>query len=302
MSRYREMTKVAASQRSLVTTNQLRACGFTSSAIGREVAAGRLRPMQPRVYLVGGVEPDWGCRLQAGVLSCGGVASHRSAAFVWDLVPDDVPLELLVATGRSARLRGDVLVHHTSALPRAVTRAGIPVTTPMRTLLDCAAVLNRQEVADAVEVGLLAGLFSVRALSGELERVGRSGRNGSGVLRSILAERLLGEKPAESVLEARALAVFGRAGLPVPVFQFEVRVDGRLVARIDMAFPQFKIAIEIDGWSSRSTSSDLRRSTRRRNALTALGWTVLHFTWLDIVKHPDYIVGLVRGHLLAAGA
>jgi very-short-patch-repair endonuclease len=87
----------------------------------------------------------------------------------------------------------------------------------------------------------------------------------------------------------------------MPSFQFEVWVDGKLIARVDLAFPQFKIAIEIDGWSSRRTKAELARSTRRRNALTALGWIVLHFTWLDIVRDPEYFVSQIAAHLLAQG-
>jgi very-short-patch-repair endonuclease len=88
----------------------------------------------------------------------------------------------------------------------------------------------------------------------------------------------------------------------MPVFQFEVWHNGKLIARLDFAFPRYKIAIEIDGWSSRATSADLRRSTRRRNALTALGWTILHFTWLDIVGNPDYVVSQIAAELPAVGA
>jgi hypothetical protein len=301
VSRHRELNRVASRQRSLVTLDQLAQCGFSSSGVAREVAAGRLASIEHGVYLVGGVEPDWACALLAATLSTEAPGSHRSSAHVWDLIGDGQPIEVVTGRETRRRLRNGV-VHQSSSPPKISIRAGIPVTSPMRALLDIGGLITPQELADAVEVGLLSKLISVKALNGELARVGSRGREGTAALRLVLADRELGDKPSESVLEARAVRLFRPAGLPMPVFQFEVWHDGNLIARLDLAFPRLKIAIEIDGWSSRATSADLRRSTRRRNALTALGWVVLHFTWLDIVQNPDYFVSQIAALLIAQGA
>jgi very-short-patch-repair endonuclease len=156
----------------------------------------------------------------------------------------------------------------------------------MRTLIDLASVAEAQELADAVERGLIARLYSVVTLRNELAQPDEAGRPGTRVLRRVLDARDLGERPAESVLEARMAKLYRRFGLPVPVFQFEVWVGGLFIARIDFAYPDIKLAIEVDGWSSRATAADLQGSNDRQNALIANGWTVLRVTWFDIVTNP----------------
>jgi very-short-patch-repair endonuclease len=68
---------------------------------------------------------------------------------------------------------------------------------------------------------------------------------------------------------------------------------------IDVAFPELKVAIEVDGY--RYHSGDVRFQTDRtkQNALVAAGWRVLRFTWADINERPDRVVREIM-QLLAA--
>jgi hypothetical protein len=295
------MAAIASRQRSLITTDQLLKAGVPDTTISRFARTGRLERLQPQVYLMGGAARTWETDLLAATLSSRGTGSHCSGAFVWDLVEGRQPLEVTLPWNRRSRLK-DVRVHHTGCVPRRIVRGGIPVTSPMRALLDSASVLSPEDLADALEVGLLSRLVSIAALEGELARVGKRGRPGAGRLRLVIKGRALGEKPAESLLEAKSSRIFRPAGLPTPDFQFEVWAAGRLIARLDFAFPWCKLAIEIDGWSSRATSRDLQRTNKRQNQLIALGWTVLRFTWLDIVRRPEYVIAQIAAQLLALGA
>jgi len=67
------------------------------------------------------------------------------------------------------------------------------------------------------------------------------------------------------------------AGLPRPVQQHKLRVNGRTI-RIDLAYPELRIAIEYDGWEYHSTRGAFDRDRARANELELLGWTVLRFT------------------------
>jgi hypothetical protein len=98
------------------------------------------------------------------------------------------------------------------------------------------------------------------------------------------------EQASESVRETRLRLLFQAAGLPVPVVQFEVRgAGGRFVARLDLAWPELKVAAEYDGDHHRE-QAQFRRDVARLNALRESGWVVLRFTADDLDEHPDRTV------------
>ena len=75
--------------------------------------------------------------------------------------------------------------------------------------------------------------------------------------------------------------------LMAPAFQHEVWHGGRFIARIDCAYPDRKLAIEVDGFEHHSSPEAFQRDRTRQNRLVALGWTVLRFTWHDVVHRPS---------------
>jgi hypothetical protein len=89
------------------------------------------------------------------------------------------------------------------------------------------------------------------------------------------------------------LLTSGLAAVP----QYVVRdADGRFIARVDLAFPEHRVAIEYDGaWHGKP--GQLAHDRRRLNALVAAGWTVLHVTATDL-HEPQSLVGVVRQLLL----
>ena len=89
------------------------------------------------------------------------------------------------------------------------------------------------------------------------------------------------------------------AGL-VAVPQYTVRDrDGRFVARVDLAFPEHRVAVEYDDGAWHGAPGQLTRDRRRLNALVAAGWIVLHVTAADL-RQPEEIVA--RGAALLARA
>lgn len=84
------------------------------------------------------------------------------------------------------------------------------------------------------------------------------------------------------------------AGLPSAVPQYEVRLAGRFVARVDLAYPDRRLAIEYDGtWHSES--GQFARDRQRLNRLGAAGWRVVHVTAHDL--RTGAAVDLVRAAL-----
>jgi very-short-patch-repair endonuclease len=72
------------------------------------------------------------------------------------------------------------------------------------------------------------------------------------------------------------------AGLPAPVPQFRVMVNGRERFRLDLAYPELKICIEYDGEQFHSSPEDRARDRARREWLRRHGWIVIVVTKADL--------------------
>jgi very-short-patch-repair endonuclease len=53
------------------------------------------------------------------------------------------------------------------------------------------------------------------------------------------------------------------------------------------------LAIEVDGYGPHSSRRAFQSDRDRQNTLVGLGWTVLRFTWADVVKRPEHVARLV---------
>ena len=212
----------------------------------------------------------------------GSALSHRTAAFLWDLIDEEPPVEIVVKRGRTPALP-EVVVHQTRDAFESHKRKGLWVTSPLRTLVDLGAV-DRDAVAGAVDRGRTANLFSIAALEWQLVEVARQGRRGAGALREALDQWALGAARPDGMLEPRFARLRVAHDLPEPKFQY--RVDRY---RLDFAYPDLMIAIEVDGYAAHGSAEALQRDLQRQNHLVALGWTVLRFTWADIVKRPAMV-------------
>ncbi len=230
----------------------------------------------------------------AACLACGvdAAGSHRAAGAVWLLAGfDPVAPEVTVSGGRHPRPRGVVV--HQAALPSVDVTVveAIPVTSPARTLLDLAAVVAAEAVEEALDDALRRGLVSIPRLRWRADQLGR--RPGVALIRRLLDARTDANGQAQSVLETRFMRLLKRARLPTPVCQHQIRDRGRLVAIVDFAYPDLRLAIETDGYRWHSGRIAWQRDLARRNALTRLGWHVIHVTAEDIERRPDATVDVL---------
>ena len=221
------------------------------------------------------------------------VVSHLSAAALWGLevplVADDGRVHLTVPRGERVRHRPDRVVH-CSRVPPAETRRlrGATVTSPSRTWLDLAAAVPPPALL-AVTDQMLARGYPEDEFPAVLRRA--AGRRGVATARRVLpwADPLAGS-PMESVL--RWLLV--EAGLPRPVLQHVVRdAGGRFLGRVDLAWPERRVAVEFDGDVHRERRvfvADLRR----QNGLVLADWAVLRFTSADVLGRPEAVVRTTR--------
>ena len=272
--------------------------GATRAFIERRVASGRWLTLFPRVYRMAGAPRSWRQQVMAACLACGdaAAASHRCAGALVALPGlEKGTAEISVPRRRHIERRG-IVVHRVAELGRAdVTRIdGIPSTTATRTLIDLAGILARHDLEEVLDDALRRRITSVSRLRSRIDALSRRGRPGIGVIDALVRARAgVGAVP-ESVLETRLTQLLRKAGLPRPVAQYPVRDGGRVIARVDLGYPERRLAIEADGYRWHSSRVSWDRDIERRNRLTATGWRVVHVTWSDVEDRPGEVVERVR--------
>ena len=235
--------------------------------------------------------PSWRQAVRTAALAAGApvAVSHASAVRVYGLeLPtavhrrwrrDGAFIELAAPLLRHVRLDG-VRGHRsgTWADGDVVVHAGMPVTSPVRTVIDLSSRLGIDGTGRLVDEMLRRQLLTIAELRERITELRPAPGRSMRVLRAVVAARDDTYDPGESTLEARIRRVIRRKGFPAPVGQHWVR-DGAFAARLDFAYPEVKVYLEGDGFGFHRYASDLDRDVRRRNGLVERGWIGLHFTW-----------------------
>lgn len=279
--------RLAATQYGLLHRRQALAHGLSPSAIQHRRARGRWLTAQPAVYFINGAPFTWLTRVLAACLSSGGIASHRTAAVLHE-VRDFHHATPEVSVPRGHRLdRSDLIVHESGdlSLMAPVEVRGIPTSSPARLAADLGAVipfhLYEPAMDDLIARRLLTWDQALHSLMAHSEH----GRTGVGALRVLLEQRY-GEDVAESVLERVFFRRFADLAFPAPVAQFEIADGAGFVARVDYAYPERRIAIELDSLRFHLTGEAFEADRRKRNRLRLAGWLVLEYTWNMVLEHP----------------
>jgi very-short-patch-repair endonuclease len=241
--------------------------------------------------VIAGVPPSWRQRVRIASIAAGEqvVVSHASAARLYEVeMPksvhrrwrrDDAFIEVSARLARHVRLRG-VRGHRTGTWEDGdvTERGGMPITSPLRTIIDLSSRLGVEGTGRLVDNMLRKKLISMRELRERVQRLrpapGRSVR----VLRAVVAGRSDDFDAGDSNLESRLRRIIAARGFPSPAGQHWVR-DGSFAVRLDFAYPAVKLYVEGDSFGFHRFASDLDRDARKRNGLVQRGWTGVHFTW-----------------------
>ena len=272
-------------------------------ALDRALDVGEWQRLLRGTYAPGCVVPDLRLRAAAAARVLPDHAIVADRCLLWllgvDVLPPGPPvLEVVVPRGAVVPRRRDLRARSADVPARDVVRLGplaVPCLRPRRAVADLLRLLPLVEavvVADAVQHSGLAG---VDALRDELQ--GHAGLKGVVQARRALE---LGDRRAESPPESRLRFALCEAGL-APVPQFVVLdTDGRFVARVDLALPEHRVALEHDGQAVHDRADAFVADRRRQNALVAAGWTVLRFTAADLRRGAAPAVAQVLGLLRPA--
>lgn len=293
-----DVLRLLQCQGGVARRQDLRAAGLSRRGLSRLLADGDLRSL-PRDVVTARVGPSTDEAVRAAVVGLRATASHTSAALAWgiELVQPGRPVELTVRRDRSRASWPGAVVHRRD-LPSddVVVREGLRLTTALRTVLDLARSLPLQEAVAAADSALRHGLLTVDELLHAAQAL-PAGRGRARVSRVVS----LVDPSSGSVLESVCRILFVLAGLPTALTQHPVRgADGRLLGRVDFAWPEHRLVVETDGFAFHADRRSYRDDRRRTNALVLAGWRVLRFSWEDVVHEPDHVVQLVRKALHAA--
>jgi hypothetical protein len=206
------------------------------------------------------------------------------------------PVHVLTLPGNRIEPQCGVRVHHSPFAPDEVAVAGGAVrTTPTRTAWDVTTWLNLIPAVTVIDRLLALGLVERRRLL-TLARARAGCRGAARAMRAFDLADGRAQSPPESRLRIR-LAL---AGLPRPVPQHPVVLSGGVVYHPDLAWPEFRVAVEYDGeWHA--DPAQLHRDRRRLNHLVAAGWIVLHVTNKRMSTDFGGVVREVRAVLRSRG-
>ena len=282
------LRKLALECDGVVTIAAALECGLTRSSVYRRVKAGEWRSHGNGVYTVADHPETVRTRLRVETLVLGDTAvlSGLSAAY-WHGLADQEPKIITVtvppgknvlAVRKSVRLRYRDLED-----ADVITRGGLPVTGVPLSVLEGAV----EGGAEVVDNALLLHRVSIAQLHTAAGR--RRGRSGHPEMVRLLEGVGDGARSAAE----RVLATLLR----------RARIRGWVANHptagyfVDVAFPEKMLAVEIDGMASHGGARAFQRDRTRRNALIAAGWTVLNFTWADLIERPTYVTTSIHQSL-----
>lgn len=261
------------------TFAQLRTAA-SGRAIRKALADGSIHRIAQGVYaLPPAADPLAAARAQ------GGMVSHLSAAVLHGFEVLDLPAVVQVTVPRGQHRRAstiDCQLHWADDVPALDGR-----TTKLRTVLDCARTLPFAAGLCVADSALRKGaIHRDQLLAAATTLLGP----GSGRARQVAAEA---DGRAESPLESVLRAVLLEAGIDGFVPQWVIQ-DETFSARVDLADPVLKLALEADSFAHHGTRAALARDCRRHTQLTIRGWRLLRFSWEDVMLDPEWVVDAVR--------
>jgi hypothetical protein len=218
----------------------------------------------------------------------GAVLARRTAAALWGgIVPPATEIQLLVVPGTRLRVAG--IDARARAHRDVAWRLGLPLTSPARTFVDLAGELGLVDLVvlgdSLVRRGVVTPEALIHASSGR-SPIHRGARRAANLVRA----------GVDSPMETRVRLLIVLAGLPEPVVNLVFRDErGAWLARLDLAYPQWRIAIEYDGRQHAESRDQWHTDIGRREALDGIGWRLVVVVAPDVYTRPGETIARIAG-------
>ncbi|KAF0969598.1 MULTISPECIES: type IV toxin-antitoxin system AbiEi family antitoxin domain-containing protein [Gordonia] len=275
---------LALSHDGVVTIDEAREHGLSNGAVGRRVKSGEWVREAHGIYRLADhpVTSRTRTRIATQSVSRDAVLSGLAAAW-WHGVATKRPAVVTVTGPKSwkgATVKGRKVIRRTLDSADVVDHKGLRVTALPLSVLEGAVEGNMDVLDRAVQ----REKVTVDALVETFQR--RRKRKGAAEMAKMLV--LVGSG-ARSAAERLAVDAFEQHGITGWIANHPAA--GYV---IDFAFTEKKVAVEIDGMAYHRDAEVFRSDRARRNALITAGWTVLNFTWADLLERPGYVAAQVE--------
>jgi predicted transcriptional regulator of viral defense system len=274
--------RLARRHHGVLTRDQLREVGLSEAAIRHRVRSGRLFRVHRGVYAVGRPDLTREGRWLAAVRACraGALLGLVPAGLLWRIIErgDERP-HVIVPGGAGRRGHAGLRVHRSLSLVPgdATERHGIPVTTPSRTLVDLARVLDAKALKRAVRQAERLRLVDLVALRARV--AAPTTDVAAARLRRLLANYV--PAPLEGDLEEVFHDLCIRHGLPLPEAQVPFGDY-----RVDFLWPDAGFVVEVDDRTTHETLVARVDDAAKDRYLASLGLEVARYPGVELTRRP----------------
>jgi hypothetical protein len=235
-----QIATLAASQHGVIARWQLRALGMSDHLVDHRLRARRLHRVHRGVFAAGHpvltIEGRWMAAVLAG--GDGAVLSHATAAAAWGLRPIGAgAIHVTIPGDHGRKRRAGIRIHRSTTLTPddATTHRGIPITSPVRTIIDLATALKGRPLEQALDRAEQRGLVDFADLAAR--PLPRS-------LQAQLSRYTAGTTFTRSELEERFLKLCDDHGLPRP--ETNTLIEGQ---EVDFVWRDARLIAEVDGYA-----------------------------------------------------
>lgn len=290
---------LAARQDGVVSRQQLLAVGMDDDAIGVRVRSGRLHRLRRGVYAVGHAGRTVRSRLRQALAAVGAdsaISDLSAAAELGVRLPH--PQVVDITCPRALRPRPGIRLHRRGLDGDEVRSiAGLPVTSPSRTLFDLASTVSARTLQRVANQAFVLRLITIEELIATGERHRR--RRGSPAFARLLAVLDPDGRTLRSPLEGRLDAFLRSRRFPPWETNQRLRIGTDLIEP-DVLWREQMVIVEADGRDPHLAPLTFASDRRRDRRLSARGWTPVRITSPDLESRPDELEADLRAILESA--
>ena len=276
-----------AAHHGVITTAKLRELHCSPWSIAAMVRRGEVASIAPGVYRSMHVaQSDDQLLLAACAINEHALVGFTSAAKHWEFRRvGKHPPRVLLPHGSALSIPG-LEVHRCRQIDAIdiVNCGDLRVTSPPRTVFDCADILGADATESNIELLLDKEICTIWLLSQTLLRLGHSRRPGSRTFARVLVSRPAWRSAVETDLEMRVRQALVDAAVPPFESQHWIETPAGHRYRFDFAWPEAKVALEVDHswWHAGAVSA--RHDKARDLEVAACGWLTARITEADVAE------------------
>lgn len=291
------------------TRSELIALGVASRSIRRELYRAPELRLSRGIYAAANLPEgsEYAGLLQALAGAGPYTVSYETAGILWGLLdrPLEPPFHLTAGPGGPRIRRPGTVVAHRSKIPAEFLRTvgGLQITNPAWTWLDLALGLPVSEALVLADRVIYVPRGRGRALATQKDlHAALAARGPARGVRNAREAAWLSRVGADSPPESRLRYYCHLRGLPeVSVNPLIGDQHGEAFFRPDLAFLEFKVAVQYEGQLFHSTPERVLKDVRRQEVTEALGWVEVRITKEHMRNGGSAAIRKIRAKLIERG-